>query len=215
MDSNHCSERTAKSAARSSKPLCPKNIMTKKILKSSIIFIVAVIVSVTIIVYIESKRNFNSIPQEAFDLYTRHIKSIRYGNEISFIKELLQHTINEEHPSPRWYNKIGESLSRSPDESFYVLKVWFIESGISTKDIQQAYPLVIWKDEYAIRISLKYSPVHPCLNFNIFKGKNNLLKADAFFPLNNCLFSADYNKDDEVDYADVIAARKYWANRLK
>jgi len=186
--------------------------MNKKFLLRVTGFAATIIVLCVLFVFIESRKNFRPFFQEAYVLYTRYVKALNYKNEIYHAKKLLQLTISEEHTPENWGAITGELTERMPDASFYTFKVWFIESGVSIEDIENSYPTMIFKDEYATRLILNYSKDLPEISFNIFND-NNDIKADAYFSLNNCLFSADYNKDEKIDYQDVVIARKYWANR--
>jgi hypothetical protein len=44
-----------------------------------------------------------------------------YKYEINLAKALLIEVLENEHPSLKWYESIGELLKRNPDKSFYSL----------------------------------------------------------------------------------------------
>jgi len=184
MSAGHASSRRH----RLSRPLSVKMKRTLKITSTAVILIL-----LGIGLY------FYSIP---------YIGNITHYKELKFAKSTLMMVLENDEPTEQWVNTIGGTASKFPGKLFYILKVWFIEAGVTRDDIMSGYidsPVFINQD--SVSLLLNYKRNTPRIKCIIFTGKEDQ-KAAFTFNMNNCLFSADYNEDDLINVEDVILARK-------
>ena len=113
-----------------------------------------------------------------------------------------------EQPPKNWQTLVGSRSNRFGDGLFYFFKVWFTESGVTTQDIKKSYPIFAFKNNDKVMFELRYGYSNPTIQFTIVTTQDNKMKADFVFPLNNCLFNADYNNDDILDEKDVTLAKE-------
>ena len=128
--------------------------------------------------------------------------------EIEQSKFILKTIIESEHPQDSWKGLIAHNKIKDDEELFYYYKIWTIKTKLSLKDISDSYPIFEKTKNNINIINIRYGKAKPVLQFPFFKDKAGNLKAGLFFPLNEKPLSADYNKDNKVDYKDVLLARK-------
>ena len=126
--------------------------------------------------------------------------------ETNAVKSFFIETIEAELPSENWKSKVYTwDKAINPEDIFYFYKLWFIESGTSRWDVRTAYPLFAGKIDENYYIDLYYKNNQPIIRCHFFK-QDNQQKIAAAFPMNNCMFAADYNHDDKIDRLDVKLA---------
>lgn len=185
-------------------------------MKSYVKRICAVIVTVTFIivgvVLTFSTYHKTSFAQEALTQAIRILSIIQYKDEVQHARFVLKTIIEHDNPPDNWSEITGASMKRFGHDAFYFFKVWFIESGTTIQDIQQSYPIYIFESDGKVKFDLRYGRFQPTIQFTISNEGQNVLNADMSFPVNNCLFDADYNHDDEFDMNDVILAKEQRKN---
>lgn len=132
--------------------------------------------------------------------YAYTAKSIE--KEIAMTKEFLKSTIIDE--KPRDYIRQYFLSYKDYSESFYYFKIWFKENNILLKDIANSYPKTFFKDKNRIGLDLYYSKEQPNIqSVLVFKNGNYKIRS-IHFSLNNCMFTADKNKDNKIDRNDLL-----------
>jgi len=166
--------------------------------------------SIYIISYKQHTRFLNELAIQTYRILTIN----KYKEESDYAKYVLSEIINNDNPPKNWKDQIGERSQRLGVGLFYIFKVWFIESRTPLSEIENSYIIIPHKIESGVMFLLRYGNSKPAIQFHIVRTKNNKLKADFTFPLNNCTFNPDYNGDNVFDMKDVILARKS-INKIK
>ncbi len=126
---------------------------------------------------------------------------IFYYDDTQFVKSFFLKIITSETPDDNWIKLLGPRLGKNPETSFYTFKIWFAEAHVSDSDIRFSYPESVFKDGDKTIIVYCYGRDRPVIHCVIYRS-GNMKTADAYFPLNNCLFSPDYNKDGRINSQD-------------
>lgn len=128
--------------------------------------------------------------------------------EIEQSKFILKTIIENEHPPDSWKGLIAHNRIKDDEELFYHYKIWTIKTKLSLKNITDSYAISEQNKNNINIINIRYGKANPVLQFPFFKDKAGNLKTGLFFPINEKPISADYNKDNAVNYEDVRLARK-------
>lgn len=148
-----------------------------------------------------------TLPNEFQNQISRMHAAIKYSDEVNYARVILRTIAENEKPPQNWQELVGPRLNSCSDKSFYFFKVWIVESGTTLNDIDSSYPISVFKEDRVVMFDMRYGHLNPILQFTIYPEKANEMRADLVFPLNNCLFNADYNGDDVYDSKDVALAR--------
>ena len=128
--------------------------------------------------------------------------------EIQFAKSTLMLILENDKPNKKWIDAIGGREANSSEMMFYFLKVWFIENGVTKDDLASAYiNTPILKHSDISEFDINYKKDKPYIRVATLDTKEGQ-KLEFSFPVNNCLFSGDYNNDGHIDSLDVIIAKK-------
>lgn len=134
--------------------------------------------------------------------------NITHQKEIQFAKSTLILTLENDKPNKKWIDAIGGREANSSEMMFYFLKVWFIENGVTKDDLASAYiNTPILKHGDISEFDLNYKKDKPYIRVATLDTKEGQ-KLEFSFPMDNCLFSGDYNNDGRIDSLDVILAKK-------
>ncbi|MCF6247021.1 MAG: hypothetical protein L3J69_06630 [Desulfobacula sp.] len=129
-------------------------------------------------------------------------------DEIQQSKFILKTIIENDHPPQIWKNLIAHNPQNDNEELFYYYKIWTIRTKLSMDDIAGSYPIFEKTKNGITHINMRYGKDKPVLQFPFFRNNAGNLVTGLFFPINERSMSADYNKDNKVNYKDVILARK-------
>lgn len=109
-------------------------------------------------------------------------------------------------PNLTWTSNVAGYSAKNPDASFYSFKVWFAEAEISRNNIERSflkYPA--FRNSNKLSFYLFYKKNAPEIQCDVYSTPAGL-KVSFSFPLNNCLFSPDYNSDNKINQEDVTLA---------
>ncbi len=132
----------------------------------------------------------------------------KYEEEANYARYILSGIIMNDVPPDNWGELTGERSQKFKNGLFYFFKVWFIESETTIQDIEKSYIIFAHKSENYVLFELRYGKSKPAIQFRVTKNNNNNFVADFTFPLNNCTFHPDYNRDNVFDSKDVALAKK-------
>lgn len=110
-------------------------------------------------------------------------------------------------PSKEWLDSFDTQHKEYARNGFYFWKIWFIESDTNDFQILTAFSIFEFERNNQRNFSLKYGHDNPTIAYSVSR-ENNQRTIRAYFPLNNCLFSPDYNRDGKLDLQDVQIAIK-------
>ena len=136
--------------------------------------------------------------------FPRYYDNCRYRTEMRIAKQFLKSTIILDQPTSEWLAQCASHDSNT----FFAFKVWFVEAGATSKMIDWAYiNYPAFRETNAISFDLKYGFNLPDIQCRI-TTTDGMRRVAAAFPLNNCFFDPDYNRDGRVDMEDVRLAEK-------
>ena len=138
----------------------------------------------------------------------RIVCSLNKKQEIQTSKTILKLILKNEHPPANWDNLIVHNPEDDNKDLFYFYKIWTIKTKLTIKDIDGSYPIFQSRGNNVTLINMRYGKEKPVLQFPFSKDKKGNLITGLFFPINERPMSADYNKDNKVNYEDVLIARK-------
>ncbi len=159
-------------------------------------------------VFLHSRYHSTGLGDELQVQITRLFVADRYKREVNFAKFILKTIAENEEPPEIWQTIVQPTLNRFSNDSFYFFKIWLIESKTTLQDIENSYPIYIFEKDNKILFELRCGRSNPTIQFTIIREQESKLKSDFIFPLNNCLFDPDYNKDDKYDRKDVLLAKE-------
>ena len=134
----------------------------------------------------------------------RYRGNITCRREIGVARAFLLETVQTEQPSGAWIQQCDAS---NPTNAFFFFKIWFEEAGVPASQLARAYTdLPTWSDGTVTAFNLHYGRHLPDIQCFVTPS-NGIDRVRAFFPLNNCLFHPDFNRDERIDQRDVIASR--------
>ena len=135
--------------------------------------------------------------------------SWRHPYELERARRFCQQIITNESPTEEWLSSVDDSHGPfNKTNYFYALKVHFTECQTKERDIANARVLVFEQSPTNTAADFYYQRHAPYLQMHFRRVGDDQWKVRAIFPLNNCLFNPDVNKDGNVDQKDVVAARE-------
>jgi hypothetical protein len=135
--------------------------------------------------------------------------SRKHPQELACARLFCQRIIANDAPTVEWLSSVDD-WDKIADKTnyFYFLKVHFAECKTRPSDLDRGR---IWVFEENLTNALAYFYYQrhvPYLQMTFQKVNTNRWKVRAIFPLNNCFFDPDVNKDGTLDRGDVEAAMK-------
>lgn len=147
-----------------------------------------------------------------FDEMIMQINRFQVGlankDEMNLSKLILRTILENEHPPEEWNRMILPSPEFNHTKLFYFYKVWSIQRGLTLGDIKSSYPIFKTKKNHLTILKIRYGKDKPILQFPFSKNSEDFPIAGLFLAANELPFSADLNKDDEINHADVVLATK-------
>jgi len=122
-------------------------------------------------------------------------------------RSFLHAVIDHDRPDDGWNRRLGRELRREGDHLFYLFKVWTIEDDVSDWDVTMADARLSRCSDSSVDISLLWRRRGiPDLQMCVSRRGETMTLESVCFPMNNCLFDPDKNRDGVVDSVDVRLA---------
>lgn len=135
---------------------------------------------------------------------TTHLSDMELVGQSKFV---LQTIINAEHPPENWPTLIVHNQEKDHDQLFYFYKVWSLKTGLTQKDINRSYPIFKARNSQLTIINMRFGKKKMVLQFPFSKAPDGTIVTGLFYALNELPFSADLNKDNQVNHQDVLLAK--------
>ena len=134
--------------------------------------------------------------------------SLKHSEARDRARDFCGRIVTNDAPTAEWLasvddrDKIGDKTNY-----FYFLKVHFIECQTQPSHVRHGRILVFQDTPTNAIGHFYYQHYAPCLQMTFLKETPGDWRVRAIFPLNNCLFDPDVNRDGKVDRIDVEAAK--------
>ena len=135
--------------------------------------------------------------------------SVKHPQELASARLFCQRILTNDAPTAEWLSTVDDwDRVRDKTNYFYSLKVHFVECQTSLAHLRRARIWVFDGGPTNASAYFYYQRHTPCLYLTFRKVRPDDWRIMATFPLNNCLFDPDVNKDGLVDQKDVELARE-------
>lgn len=137
------------------------------------------------------------------------VSSLKHREARGRAREFCLRVVTNDSPTAEWLASVDDrNMSVNKTNYFYFLKVHFTECQTRPSNIRRGR-IWVWQDSPTNAVgNFYYQRFAPCLQMAFLKETPEEWKVWAGFPLNNCLYDPDVNRDGAVDREDVEAAKK-------
>ncbi|MDD4060234.1 MAG: hypothetical protein PHW08_05980 [Kiritimatiellae bacterium] len=136
--------------------------------------------------------------------------SLKHPDVRDCARQFCDRIVTNDAPTADWLASVDDwSKIGNKTNYFYSLKVHFTECRSRPSDIRRGRIWVFQDTPTNALGEFYYQRSAPCLQMKFLKKTAEDWKIRAIFPLNNCLFDPDVNKDGTVDQVDVQAAKNW------
>lgn len=174
-------------------------------------FAVTLIIMATVLygsIFVMSKQYGTPFFEEIVIQLNRMNEKFGGSPEVTMTKTVLKAIIENETPPDEWNRFILHASEYSPNDLFYLYKVWSVTVSLTLRDINKSYPILNTENENGILLRMRYGKTQPVLQFKFFKVGEDTLAMGLFYPVNEPPVSADLNNDKTIDAKDVRIARR-------
>lgn len=135
--------------------------------------------------------------------------SMKHPQERDCIQTFFTRIVTNDVPTAEWIESLDNWGTISDKTNyFYFLKVHFAECQTGLGHIKRGRIFVSEEKPAYVRAEFYYQGHCPCLEVELAKQTPTEWKIKTYFPLNNCFFNPDKNRDGNVDMRDVDIALK-------
>ena len=135
--------------------------------------------------------------------------SMKHPQERDCVQTFFNRIVTNDVPTAEWIESLDNWDAISDKTNyFYFLKVHFAECRTGLGHIKRGRIFVSEENPAYVRAEFYYQRHCPCLEVELSKKTTTDWKIKTYFPLNNCFFNPDKNRDGHVDLRDVAIASK-------
>jgi len=135
--------------------------------------------------------------------------TMKHPQERECIQTFFSRIVTNNVPTGEWIASLDDrKASSNATNYFYFLKVHFAENRVDIGHIKRGQIFVSEENPAHVRAEFYYQRHSPCLEVELSKKTASDWKVKTYFPLNNCCFNPDKNRDGKIDLKDVAIASK-------